>query len=424
MATTETDKDGLYKITLDVPGADTYLKISYPLKYGIYSEIKTPDAVLQFNRNHEIVRAKGRDRHWIHPSEWLKRSAGNDWVYYSTGGYAGVFEATGEYYLPNLPYPTNSLLGGTPLETPPVRRIINGWHDMILAAQQKVNGAPPGIRRFLEQAAAVTPRRLEKKAQRLFDASDGRLTVMPPDARHVDYNIIPLTISHGCLYKCRFCRVKTEQPFSMATPDEIKAKVARLKGIYADDLINYNGLFLGEHDALNCDASLIVFAARHAFEAFDFQTSYMKHPRLFMFGSVDSLLEAPPELFDGLNRLDFDTCINIGLESADQETLDRIGKPITVTQVVTAFDKIQKINQQYRRIEITANFIMDENLPRGHYPAFLKLVREKIKRPRPKGTIYLSPLRINRPSRSVLFQFNDLKMKSRLPTFLYIIQRL
>ena len=413
-----------YRITLNRPGADTYIKISYPLTFGIHSEIETPHAVLQFNCNHEIFRAKGKTKEWIQPSEWLKRTMGNDWIYYSTGGYTGVFEATGEYYLPNLPYPTNSLLGGTPLETSPVRQIINGWHDMVRETRQIFNDGPPEIRGFLEQAAAITPAHLADKAQCLFEVSDGRITVMPPDARHVDYNIIPLTISHGCLYKCRFCRVKTDQPFSMVSCHDIKTRTETLKQLYGTDLINYNGLFLGEHDALNCDADRILFAATHAFEALGFAHSYMKQPRLFMFGSVDSLLNAPDALLKDLDRTGFETHINIGLESADQETLERIGKPLTAGQVVQAFDTIQEINQQYAHIEVTANFIMDEHLPQGHYPSFLNLVRERLPRTRTKGCIYLSPLRIGKPSRSVLFQFNALKMKSRLPTYLYIIQRL
>ena len=66
------------------------------------------------------------------------------------------------------------------------------------------------------------------------------------------------------------------------------------------------------------------------------------------------------------------TYINIGLESADQETLDRIGKPITENQVQEAFWRSQDINDRYSSIEITANFIMDENLPDNHYKKILE----------------------------------------------------
>jgi len=416
--------DTHHKIALEKAGADTYIKISYPLKYGIYSEIETRDAILQFNRNHEIVRARGKDSNWIQPTEWLKRSMGNDWIYYSTGGYAGVFEATGEYYLPNLPYPTNSLLGGKPLKEPAVMRITHAWHDMVQAVKAQCTQTHPAVQSFLEQVLANSPKQLEQKARELFDIADGRITVMPPDARHVDYDIIPLTISHGCIYKCKFCRVKTDRPFSMISEAEIHSKITRLKKLYGRDLINYNGLFLGEHDALNADAELILFAAATAYQEFNFKNAYMKGPRLFMFGSVDSLLKAPSYLFERLNALDYLTHINIGLESANQETLDHIGKPITTAQVLKAFDKMQEINQQYSRIEITANFIMDDTLPKEHYSSFLALVRDNIPRPRDKGAIYLSPLRINAPSRSVLFQFNELKRHSHLPTYLYIIQRL
>jgi len=75
-------------------------------------------------------------------------------------------------------------------------------------------------------------------------------------------------------------------------------------------------------------------------------------------------------------------------------------------------------------IEITANFIMEEGLPPGHLPSILTLIRDGLTHTLPKGSIYFSPLTFGQPSRARLFEFNRLKVLSRLPTFLYIIQRL
>ncbi|MBF0411910.1 MAG: radical SAM protein [Desulfamplus sp.] len=443
------------KITLNKRGADEYTKISFPLKYGIFSEIETSDAILQFNLNHEIVRAKSKDRQWLQPSEWLKRSMGNDWIYYSTGGYTGVFESIGEYYLPNLPYPTNSLIGGKPFDEPVVNQLLSSWHEIIGKSLDSVKNSRKSshnsdLKRFslddrakehnlenyhnfiefLESALKNTPQSLQKKTEALFNASGCRVTVMPPDARHVDYDIIPLIISDGCLYKCRFCRVKSDRPFAVRSFNQIKEQIEQLKEIYGHNIINYNSIFLGDHDGLNAGSSLdggidtIITAAEEAYKHFQFDKSYMKGANLFMFGSVGSLMNADHKLFELLNRLPYRSYINIGLESADQDTLDLIGKPLSALQVEEAFMEIQRINSLFDNVEITANFIMDENLPAGHYPAFLRLVRESIKRPKEKGAVYLSPLRINKPSREVLFEFNRLKTLSRLPTFLYIIQRL
>jgi len=55
----------------------------------------------------------------------------------------------------------------------------------------------------------------------------------------------------------------------MISESEIYSKIIRLKRLYARDLINYNGLFLGEHDALNADAELILFAATTAYQEFN-----------------------------------------------------------------------------------------------------------------------------------------------------------
>ncbi len=412
------------RITLDKLGADQYAKVSYPQRYGVFSEIETTDAILRFNLNHEIVHLRGKGREWPHPQEWLKRTMGNDWIYYSTGGYTGVFEATGEYYLANTPYPTNSLLGGQPFLLPAVSEIVNGWYSLLREAAELVEAAPDSIRDFFTGVLENDPEILRKKAEALFKITDGRATVLPPDSRHVDYDVIPIHIAEGCLYKCRFCRVKTNRPFRPKSRGEIDLQIKGLQEWYGKNLINYNAIFLGEHDALCATPGLILENIEKAYTTFGFATGNMKGSSVFLFGSIASLLNAPQQLFADLARLPCSIYLNVGLESADQESLDLLGKPVTAGLVAQAFARIQEINARYANIEVTANFIMDENLPANHYPAFLQLVRDGLPRVKSKGCIYLSPLRIGQPSRSLVMEFHRLKVLSRLPTYLYIIQRL
>lgn len=411
-------------IFLNIRGNNEYAKVSYPVKYGIFSRLETREMILEFNLNHEIKHARSKTRHWLHPSEWLKRTVGNDWIYYSSGGYSGVVEAIGEYYLPNFMYATNSLLGGKPFEFPVIADLCSSWQDMMAGIPGALPDMPDPIADWLEKAKSIHGPDLEKKADHLFDISGARATVLPPDARHSDYNLIPLTIADGCLYKCRFCKVKNKKPFTPRSRTDIQQQIQALKLLYGPDLINYNALFLGEHDALCAPKDLILFAANQSHDAFGFAHSFMKTPRMYLFGSVDSLLNADMTLFDALNRLPFDTYINIGLESHDQATLDRIGKPITAEKVSLAFDRMGEINHTFPKIEMTGNFIMDDHLPPTHIQSMLDLVRNRISHPVPKGSIYLSPLRFGKPSREVLYDFYRLKTASRLPMFLYIIQRL
>jgi hypothetical protein len=420
---TECNRNG-YKIILDKKGADRYIKISYPQRYGRYSEVESADAVYQFNCNGEILFAKGKGRQWPDPQEWLKRSVGNDWIYYSTGGYTGVFEAIGEFYLPNLQYPTNALIGGKPFAADHVRRIINGWHEKVLEIRDGLAGAAPDITNFIDRVALNSPANLAEKARRFFQINGGRVTVLPPDSRHVDYNIIPLTIAAGCLYKCRFCKVKTSKPFEEVERTEIDRRLEELAEFYGENVKNYNSLFLGEHDALCCNPDLVIYSVARAYERLGFAGSYMRGANVFLFGSVGSFLAAEEQLFDELRRMPCEFYINIGLESADQETLDVLGKPVSATMVEEAFRRMQNINDRYSNIEVSANFLMDATLPKNHYPSFLRLVRDSLPRRKPKGTIYLSPLKFDAPSRDLVFDFNRLKLQSRLPTFLYIIQRL
>ena len=411
-------------IFLNVRENKAYAKVSYPVKYGIFSRLETRNLILEFNLNHEIRHARSKSRHWLHPSEWLKRTVGNDWVYYSSGGYAGVYEAIGEYYLPNFTYPTNSLLGGRPFEEPEVAKIHQKWPELLAALPHSRPDMPARVAAWLDQVRRITKTDLENTAQTLFEICGARTTVLPPDARHSDYNVIPLTIADGCLYKCQFCKVKNKKPFTPRTRDDIQRQIQGLADLFSSDLVNYNALFLGEHDALNAPADLILFAAKHSYDRFGFAHSYMTHPRLYLFGSVDSLLDTDPHLFESLNTLPFDTFINIGLESFDPATLEHLGKPVTARKVAMAFDRMQFINQTFARIEMTGNFVMDDQLPPDHTRAVLDLVRHRISHALPKGSVYLSPLAFAKPSREVLYDFYRLKTASRLPMFLYIIQRL
>jgi Radical SAM superfamily len=419
-----TYKDEQVSIEINCPGACEYTKMSYPVKYGLFSRLETQKFIFEFNLNHEIQHARSKSDSWSHPSEWLKRTMGNDWVYYSTGGYAGVVESIGEYYLPNLEYQTNSLLGGKPFETPEVARISGDWHTLLSEFEVNTPCLPAAAAQWLERVRQVLPEHLAQKADTLFGISGARATVLPPDARHSDYDIIPLTIQDGCLYKCRFCRVKNKKAFQARTRQNIRHQILELKALYGRDLVNYNAVFLGEHDALNAPMDLIVFAAQTAHDELGFANAYMQKPMLYFFGSVDALLNTDNQLFDRLNRLPFHTCINIGLESADDDTLALIGKPITAQKVRAAFEKMQMINQTFDRVEMTGNFVMDRELSDTHTRAMMELVRDRIRLARPKGSIYLSPLKFGSPSREVLFDFYHLKTQSRLPLFLYIIQRL
>ncbi|MBU1568565.1 MAG: radical SAM domain-containing protein [Proteobacteria bacterium] len=412
------------QIVLEKKGGSNYSKLSFPLHCGVFSEISSASAVLHFNLSGEIIRAKGKGNEWGHPHEWLKRTKGDDWVYYSTGGYAGVFESIGEYYLPNFEYPTNNLLGGHPFSEKAISGLKSSWHQTLTQLAENITDTPEPVHRFLVNALSNSPACLAKKAQRLQEIIGGRISVLPPDARHVDYNLIPLTISQGCLHKCRFCKVKNTLPFRVKTAMEITYQIGCLKNFYGADLPNYNALFLGEHDSLMAGSDLICFGIEEAYREFGFADSHIAEHKTFLFGSATSLVNAPEHLFTNLEKLPGMHYINIGLESADQDTLDKLGKPISVGLVQEAFTRMQEINDRYGSIEITANFIMDVGLPANHYPAIMELIRERLVRTKPKGSIYFSPLTFNQPSRARLFEFNRLKILSRLPTFLYIIQRL
>jgi hypothetical protein len=405
-------------------GSDRFLKASYPVRTGMYTEVATGSSILHFNLNQEVIRAQGTTGDWPHPQEWLQRTIGNDWVYYSTGGYTGVFETTGEYYLPNLPYITNNALGGSPLRNPVVAALIQSWHPSLLSLQAADDRLPADATAFLAAAIKNDPVYLARRAQDLFAIIGGRPTVLPPDTRHVDYRVIPLTVCRGCLYKCSFCRVKNDSVVTLLSRREIDEQLDRLAAYFGDELANYNSVFLGEHDALLTKPELLCHAVEQAHARLGLADSTIAGSNVFLFGSVGSLLGAPRQLFAELDALPGRIFINLGLESADQATLDRLGKPLTAAAIRHAFATLLEINESFPSIEVTANFVVDDKLGKNHYNSLVSLIRDGVGRTRDKGAIYLSPLRFDSPSRARLFTFYELKRLSKLPLFLYTIQRL
>ncbi len=421
------DIDHLH-ITIDKEGARAYSKVSYPLRYGRFAEIKTPEYLFQFNLNGEVKFINGRGKGWPDPSEWLKRTITDDWVYYSTGGYDGSYDCFGEYYVPRLSYQSNNINSWDPFNDNAVISAIKAWDRLHKKLTELNSGSfPKGIKEFVDLVILNSPDELRKRSGRIDEIIGDKITVLPPDTRHVDYDVIPIIIADGCLYRCGFCRVKSFLNFKERSRENIKKQVRYLKDFFGNDISNYNSVFLGQHDALNCSVDLIEFVARYVFDAFDLNNSNLEDPSLFIFGSVDSIMKSDYEVFERIERLPFKTYINIGLESADQETLDRLGKGIAREGVERAFAKIMDINRRYEQIEITSNFVFGDDLPDGHIKSFSRLIEKNFDHPFHKGSIYFSPL-MNAENtgwkRSIKREFFKLKISIPVPSFLYLIQRL
>jgi hypothetical protein len=417
-------------VTLKKEGSREFSKVSFPIRYGHFSEIKAPDYIYQFNLSGEIKYIQGIGQNWPHPAEWLKRTVGNDWIYYSAGDYKDIYDYFGEYYFPYLSYPSNSIIDGDPFHEYAVNSAIKSWQFLRAKIKKLIPGAQPkSLKDFLTRVIKYDQEILRRRSYQLHHLIGGQVTVLPPDTRHVDYEVIPIIIADGCLYHCGFCRVKTGQDFAPRTPRNIMEQIKNLKRFYGQDLQNYNAIFLGHHDALSAGQELLELGARNAYEIFGLEHSYLRGTCLFLFGSVDSMIHSEERVFESLNSLPFSTYINIGLESNDPTTLKALKKPVSVEKVQEAFNRSLDINKRYEKIEVTSNFVFGKNLPPGHLPSLLELTRNRLNLSRHKGAVYLSPLmdegvRDKESKRELLRRFLKLKTESRLPAFIYLIQRL
>ena len=412
-------------ITINKTGASFFSKVTYPIRYGRFSEIKTRDYIYQFNLNGEIKFIQGKNQNWPDPNEWLKRTISNDWIYYSAGGYQGIYSFIGEYYVPYFKYPCNTIFRNNPFGSIHIESAIRSLDDLLLSLKHiPFQNVSPAIRQFLTRVTQNTLSKLDSNSNKLHSIIGGPITVLPPDTRHVDYEVIPLIIADGCIYNCGFCSVRQQKKFSKRSKNDILEQIHRLKEFYKKDIYNYNSIFLGQHDALHAGLERIEFAAAQSYEILDIKNSNIKEPRLFLFGSVDSMIQTDEAVFKALNKTPFYTYINIGLESADQETLDMLKKPVSSEKIQTAFFKMIDLNKKYENIEVSANFILGQYLSDRHYNSIVYLTRDILDRFFSKGNIYFSPLNPETNKKEIQEKFTWLKNQSRLPTHVYLIQRL
>ncbi|MCP3898096.1 MAG: radical SAM protein, partial [Desulfobacteraceae bacterium] len=396
-----------------------------PFQFGKYSEIKTSDFEFCFNLNGEIKSIRGLTPGWPHPAELFKRTIGNDWVYYTVGdksGSDGIISWMGEYYLPCLPYKSNPVWEINYYSNPVVMNAMAKWSQLyanLYMANSK--GLYSKSKDLIERILANDDQTLYERSKQLNNIIGGRVSVLPPDTRHSDYDIIPLNIADGCLYHCKFCCVKTDQKFQKRSKENIKKQIEALKDHLGANIINYHALFLGNHDALAAGEDLVCYAAREAYQTFGFRQRMDQNPFLYLFGSVGSFLKSSHALFEQLNELPFYTYINIGFESIDPKTLSQIGKPITSEQVKKAFKKMLEINDSFDHLEVTGNFIAGDNLTPEHDNSLADLLKHAKVNTKSKGVIYLSPLKDSPKRRELLPRFYKIKEESKLPIFIYLI---
>ena len=395
-------------------GLNRYTKASYPARYGKYIEIITNDYIYEFDLTGKIKFITGRSGDWPR-GNWLKRTKGDDWVFYSAGEYSNVFPYTGEYYTPCLDYESNPFFTYKPFEFAYVTDAIDSLPSLYITLKNLSHtNLPDNTIKQIISNEFPTGKKLREIA--------GEISVLPPDARHSDYDAIPVIVADGCIYDCKFCHIKSGNKVTTRSKDNINMQIKELNDFYAEDIINYNSIFLGNHDFLNAKPDTIEFALSESKKLI--QNSFMEGVFIFAFAGIFSFLNMDYDFFKMLNETYFRTYINIGLESFDQTTLDKIGKPVKADDVKQAFKRILEINKNFIDIEITMNLLIGSNLPVSHLNSIEDFMDKNIHRRQVKGCIYLSPLIGEKDIAFIKRTARSLKSKIKMPAYVYLIQRL
>lgn len=417
---------GGWSLRLHCQGLAVHEKLSYPVRYGRYHELLTPDAVYHLGLDGFPKYAQGRRADWPHPQEWLKLTRGGDWIYYSTQGYSDLFDLTGEYYYPFLSYVSNPLFSGNPFQCRAVVDLLQG-HDQL--CRQAAELVDTGV--FTEEAGDVlrlfshwSSEIISRHGQAHLRLLQTRIPVLPPDCRHVDYDVLPVIISEGCLANCGFCRVKTSGEFRVRPLPEVEKQLLGLQGLLGAELANYRGIFLGQHDTLACGIDHIHAALELVLGRLALGRGFVREPVVFFFASTASLLAAGEAELRRLERNDCRIHINIGLESFDQATLDALQKPVRGEDNIAAFRRILTINRQCSRLALSANLVSGRQTGPGHLDRTIAVITREVPVFDPGTVIYLSPLTGAYVVREVRADLRRIQALRRLPVYPYLIQRL
>lgn len=401
-------------------------KLSYPVRCGRYHELQTPDALYHLGLDGFPKYAQGRRAGWPHPQEWLKSTRGGDWLYYSSQGYGDLFDLTGEYYYPFVSYASNPLFSGNPFHSPAVAGLLQG-HDQCCrqaAARAEAGGftgeAGEVLRRFSHWTGEARARH-GRDWLRLLHA---RIPVLPPDCRHVDYDVLPVILSQGCLANCGFCRIKTGGEFSVRPLPEVTKQLAGLQGLLGPELANYRGIFFGQHDVLACGIDHIDTALSVVLQWLPADHGLVREPEVFFFASTASLLTVDETELRRLERNDCRVHINIGLESFDQATLDALQKPVRSEENIAAFRRMLAINRRCGHLTLSANLISGRLAGPGHIDRAIEVIKAEVRVFEPGSVLYLSPLTGEYDIKEVRSDLRRIQALRRLPVYPYLIQRL
>ncbi len=413
------------EIIFDFAGRNDWKKFSFPIWYGIPVKIKWRGYEFDFNLRGNLKRIKGNLSVWPNPLELLKRNDSNDYIYYGSFGYEFSYDLIKNYYVPYTGIYECAVFKERPLENSHVKKALMEFDKLVIRSGElssAVKDERP--KKFLAKVAARGREALAREATALHNIIGGSLPVLPPDTIDVDYEVIPLMVVDGCGWNCDFCRFKTKGSFKVRSQQEIERQVYALRDLYREDLINYNSLVLGQNNALAAGETILIKTIQIADKVLKLHGSYFRgDPNIFFFASAKSLLKVKERFFETLNSLPYNFYINVGLESPDQQTLDKLGKPLTAYEVKESFKKAQYVNDNYARIDITSNFILGRDLSRKHLEMLKDLLCENGSR-KGKGTVYLSPLIDLSDKRQVLKNFKEVKRISPLPVYIYLMQRL
>ncbi|HLA26346.1 MAG TPA: hypothetical protein VJZ49_00455 [Syntrophales bacterium] len=143
------------EIIFDCAGRNDWGKFSFPVWYGMPVKVNWRGYRFDFNLRGGLKRIAGNCSVWPDPRETLKRTEGNDFIYYGTDGYESSYDLIKNYYVPFNGRSDCNVFTDNPLQNRHVKRALEAFDGLVKEAGRlasSVAGDRPGD--FLRKVAA------------------------------------------------------------------------------------------------------------------------------------------------------------------------------------------------------------------------------------------------------------------------------
>lgn len=208
----------------------------------------------------------------------------------------------------------------------------------MLVRGQKVQGSGTRATHLLKSLLAYNSKSLGDD-ESAFHNIYHPIGILPPD----QYLSLVIQVAEGCSWnRCAFCHFYRDRAARVRSEEEIRSHIGQVKQYFGASLPRRCSIFLGDANAMDAPADLLVRTCEELARVFPEQARPQEDGigGIYCFGEVRRILQWTPEELKELNRAGMRR-IYIGVETGDDSLRKWAHKPGTADDVRQAVQRLK-----------------------------------------------------------------------------------